>query len=289
MQVSPPIGAHLVSPRSGYFHHGIHAGDGRVIHYAGFANRREAGPVEETDLEAFANGNGYQIAVHKRADPPPEIIKRARSRLTEAQYSLFANNCEHFCNWCVTGDHTSTQIDLATAPAVVSIASAAGVAARAIVAASGPVVGLSGAGVMSGLASVGTLVGGGAVAGLAILGASPALATASLMNSTVLADTPAVNQQERKVRKIGRLASYGGAIAGTAGSIAAVSTFGTTAGLSAAGITSGLSAIGGVVGLGMGAGVAIATTAPVLVAAAVGYSAYKAAKGVAHQVRSSAK
>ena len=32
-----PLGAHLVSPRWGYTHHGIYTGGGRVIHYAGLS------------------------------------------------------------------------------------------------------------------------------------------------------------------------------------------------------------------------------------------------------------
>jgi hypothetical protein len=32
----PPIGAHQITRRRGYVHHGLYAGDGRVIHYAGF-------------------------------------------------------------------------------------------------------------------------------------------------------------------------------------------------------------------------------------------------------------
>ena len=109
----------------------------------------------------------------------------------------------------------------------------------------------------------------------------PALAAASLMNRTVLADSKALDQKERSVRQFGRIASYAGALAGTAGSVAAVSGMGTVAGLSGSGITTGLAAIGGLIGMGMGAGVAIATTAPVIAAAVVGYTTYKAAKTVA--------
>ena len=29
----PPEGAHLVTPWMGYTHHGIHVGDGKVVHY----------------------------------------------------------------------------------------------------------------------------------------------------------------------------------------------------------------------------------------------------------------
>jgi len=285
MKNAPPLGAHLISRRTFYFHHGIYVGEGRVIHYAGWATNRRAGPVEETDLQNFTQGNGFRVAKHSRSDPSDIVLERARSRLGEASYKVFANNCEHFCNWCVTDNHLSGQIDLATGTGAVSLAYAAGLVGRAAVAASGPVYGLSGAGITGGLASIGGFVGGGAVAGLALLGAGPALATASLVNSTVLADPREGDPQERRVRKVSRVASYAGAVAGTAGSVAAVSSMGTVAGLSASGITSGLAAIGGLIGGGMGMGVAIATTAPVIAAAAVGYTAYKAAKTVAGKGR----
>jgi hypothetical protein len=283
MSDEPALGAHLISPRSAYAHHGIYVGSGSVIHYAGWANNRETGPVEETDLQTFTQGRGLRIAQHRNADSPQNILERARSRVGEQAYSVFANNCEHFCNWCVTGDHQSSQIDMATGAGAVSLASTVGLLSRAAVAVSGPVFGLSGAGVMSGLAAIGGVVGGGAVAGLAILGAAPAIATASLVNSTVLADPKGGDAQERQDRRAGRIASYAGAVAGTAGSVAAVSGMGSVAGLSASGITTGLAALGGAIGGGMGMGVAIATTAPVIAAAAVGYTTYKAAKAIARK------
>jgi hypothetical protein len=283
MNNEPPLGSHLISWRNGYQHHGIFVGQGRVIHYAGWSDNRETGPVEETDLEAFSQGKPYTIAIHKSPDRPEKIIERARSRLKESAYSVFANNCEHFCNWCVTGDHLSRQVDVVTGTIAMSLATAAGLAARTAVAVSGPVYGLSGAGVMGGLAGIGGLISGGAVAGLAMLGAAPAIAMASLVNSTVLADPKNGDAEEKKVRQAGRAASYAGALAGTAGSVAAVSGMGAVAGLSGAGITSGLAAIGGLIGCGMGAGVAIATTAPVIAAAAVGYTTYKAGKAILRQ------
>jgi hypothetical protein len=275
------LGAHLKSSRRGYTHHGIYVGNGRVIHYAGWANNQATGPIEETDLNSFTQGNGYSVVAHDHADSPEVIVARARQRLGETDYSVTSNNCEHFCNSCVNGDHHSRQIDVATAPGALTLGSAAGIAARAIVAASGSVYGLSGAGITSGLATVGGIVGGGAVAGLAILGGVPGLAAASLVNRTVLADSKSQDAKERSVRRAGRIASYAGALAGTAGSVAAVSGMGAVAGLSGPGNATGLAAIGGLVGMGMGAGVAIATTAPVIAAAAVGYTTYKAAKAVA--------
>ncbi len=107
-----PLGAHLLTRRQGYMHHGIYAGQGRVIHYAGFASALRAGPVEETSLEAFAAG----CAVAVRLAPCArfvgiEAVTRARSRLGENRYRLLSNNCEHFCSWCLFGESRSEQVE----------------------------------------------------------------------------------------------------------------------------------------------------------------------------------
>lgn len=101
--VEPPLGAHLLSPRWGYTHQGIYAGQGRVIHYAGLSRRVSRGPVEEVSLEAFARNRG--IAIQRRDRLPfdeQEIVARARSRLGEDRYRIWSNNCEHFsrCGRC---------------------------------------------------------------------------------------------------------------------------------------------------------------------------------------------
>lgn len=275
MATEPEVGSHLISRRTGYTHHGIYVGEGRVIHYSGLADGLTSGPIEETDLQTFSNGKGITVKTYKNAFPPDEIVRRARSRLGENSYNVFNNNCEHFCLWCVVGDHTSAQVDRTIWVTAPSVGTIVGLVARGAIAASGSVAGLSGAGVMSGLASTGAIVGGGAVAGIGVLGAVPGAAMASLVNSTVLADNPGLENQDRKSRKVGRVASYVGAGAGTAGSIAAVSALGTTTGLSAAGITSGLATVGAAVGGGMAAGVAITSAAPVAAAAALGYGTYK--------------
>ncbi|KAH7709901.1 Group XVI phospholipase A2, partial [Aphelenchoides avenae] len=72
--------------------------------------------IREDTLEELANDD--KCAVDNSLDSlctplsPAEILHRARSRLGEASYSLFENNCEHFASWCRNGIHFSHQAEL---------------------------------------------------------------------------------------------------------------------------------------------------------------------------------
>jgi hypothetical protein len=207
------------------------------------------------------------------------IARRAKSRLGESTYNVFNNNCEHFCAWCVTGNHQSKQVE--TGAAFFSGLTGAGAATAGLTAVTvaGTMAGLSGgAGIMSGLATVGAVVGGGAVAGVAVLAAAPAGIAAAITNQTVYKDDKNTSQEEQDARAMARTATYAGGAAGTAASVGAVAAFGTVAGLSGAGITSGLAAIGATVGGGMLAGVGLTAGLPVVAAGLVGLGAYKTYK-----------
>jgi hypothetical protein len=107
-----PLGAHLITPRRGYLHHGIYVGDGKVVHYAGFASGLRKRPVEEVPVARFTRGR--PVWVNSRAPANfrcPEVIQRARSRVGEDRYRLLTNNCEHFCEWCLRGEHRSYQVE----------------------------------------------------------------------------------------------------------------------------------------------------------------------------------
>lgn len=107
-----PIGAHLVTPRRLYTHHGVYVGDGRVVHYAGLSRSYRPGPVEEVPLAEFANGYPVGVLAEARGPyTPAEVVARARSRLGENLYRLLDNNCEHFCAWCLSGEARSVQVD----------------------------------------------------------------------------------------------------------------------------------------------------------------------------------
>jgi hypothetical protein len=103
---------HLVTSRRGYMHHGIYVGRGMVVHYAGLSRFWHLGPVEEVTMSRFSRRRPVQIIEHGESTySPQEIVQRARSRLGENDYQVLRNNCEHFCNWCVSGRSHSKQVE----------------------------------------------------------------------------------------------------------------------------------------------------------------------------------
>ena len=108
----PPLGAHLVTPRWGYTHHGIYVGRGRVVQYGGLSHGLRRGPVEEVALLQFARGRPNWRGSSRRSQiDRDEVVHRARARLGEDRYNVLTNNCEHFCEWCVRGEPRSHQVD----------------------------------------------------------------------------------------------------------------------------------------------------------------------------------
>jgi hypothetical protein len=108
----PPLAAHLITVRRGYTHHGLYVGRGRIVHYAGLVRGLRGGAVEEVSLEQFARGH----AIGVRTDSTPrfereDVVRRARSRLGEDRYHVLRNNCEHFCEWCLSGVSRSSQVE----------------------------------------------------------------------------------------------------------------------------------------------------------------------------------
>lgn len=105
------VGAHLVTEREGYTHHGIYVGHGQVIHYGGFHLCAMRRPVESVPLHRFAAGRTINVQVEPDAVfTGSAAAERARSRLGENRYRLLSNNCEHFCTWCVLGVARSDQV-----------------------------------------------------------------------------------------------------------------------------------------------------------------------------------
>jgi len=109
----PAPGMRVLSPRMGYLHHGIYVGAGRVVHYEGRAWGLFGGRVEEVSLARFGRGRGVWVRPTPRSSAftTREIVRRARARVGEARYRILANNCEHFCEWCVHGSPRSYQVE----------------------------------------------------------------------------------------------------------------------------------------------------------------------------------
>jgi hypothetical protein len=106
------LGAHLVTPRLAFAHHGIYVGDGNVVHYGALAHQLRRARVEQISLALFARGHPVFVRPHTAPRFAfAEVIRRARSRLGEDSYGLLRNNCEHFCEWCVQGIPRSYQVE----------------------------------------------------------------------------------------------------------------------------------------------------------------------------------
>lgn len=107
-----PLGAHLVTPRRWYMHHGIYVGAGQVVHYQGLSSSLRHMSVAKVSLAEFARGN--PVRVHSPAGAAysgVEVVVRACSRLDENSYDILRNNCEHFCSWCLSGAARSRQVE----------------------------------------------------------------------------------------------------------------------------------------------------------------------------------
>jgi hypothetical protein len=83
-----------------------------VVPAGGLVRGLRRGPVGEVDLTQFAHGRPIWVRVDaSRWFDREEVCRRARSRIGEDRYHLLTNNCEHFCEWCVRGEHRSYQVD----------------------------------------------------------------------------------------------------------------------------------------------------------------------------------
>jgi len=80
-------GTPLIVIRRGYRHHGIYAGKGRVIHYAGLFRHRR-GRIEEVSLEDFGGNKPIHVGPAPDEVRGRDIVLRARSRLGECRYDL---------------------------------------------------------------------------------------------------------------------------------------------------------------------------------------------------------
>jgi Lecithin retinol acyltransferase len=208
------LGSHLVSPRRAYTPHGIYlythhgiylgerSGERQVIHYAGWGKDETAtgSEVQITSLEKFCAGCGCRVREHPHARYTGQgVVDRVLKRRGEDGYCPVRNNCEHFCNWAIDGVHKSGQAERSSVLGGFVPAGIMGLAAPVAVVGIGRAAGFAGgAATMKGLAIVGTLA-GGAVGAIATVGGLAGAATATLVNSTLLA--PHENQPEEELMR----------------------------------------------------------------------------------------
>ena len=112
-------GDHLFVYRTGYSHHGIDLGNGRVIHFESDPWRKLSGTIigkaapkiREVSLNEFSGGRPLNVRQYEICDDVETVIERSRNRVGDVRYDVFQNNCEHFAVWCKTGRHESTQVE----------------------------------------------------------------------------------------------------------------------------------------------------------------------------------
>jgi len=104
-------GTELIVDRLAYRHYGIYLGAGLVIQYAGRISHPH-GLIEAVPLRSFVGKRRVHVGRRPAGSLHGEaIVHRARSRLGERRYTVFTNNCEHFCTWCQVGESRSKQVD----------------------------------------------------------------------------------------------------------------------------------------------------------------------------------
>lgn len=100
----------------GYWHHGILCPDGTVIHFKTntIPKSKAAAYIQRTSLSVFKGRSPHVYIVLDPPGivyPPYIVVRRAQSKLGLSGYHLFYNNCESFARWCLTGEHSSRQIN----------------------------------------------------------------------------------------------------------------------------------------------------------------------------------
>jgi hypothetical protein len=128
----PSAGDHLVIRRSGYTHHGIYLGSGRIAHkVAGTAalgvtlssadasvRVGSSGGVVLTTLTGFCpeastptDWSCVGVVHYAEAFAPAHTVALALASAADSQpYRLLEANCEHFASWCKVGEAVSLQV-----------------------------------------------------------------------------------------------------------------------------------------------------------------------------------
>lgn len=107
-------------PSGSFYHYAICVSENSVIQFGdSIVNPNvDASTVEvyEASIDDFLKGRFAEVAEYdkkeiKRKNSPARIILHAKSSIGRKGYHIIHNNCEHFANECVFGDHKSHQTD----------------------------------------------------------------------------------------------------------------------------------------------------------------------------------
>ena len=103
------------------YHFGIYVSDDEVIQFGLAPSQRVTlcdSDVEvlSSDIYAFLAGGFLEVCEFDRRErkkhrSPDEVVSYARSKLGTRGYNIIYNNCEHFANECISGEHICHQAD----------------------------------------------------------------------------------------------------------------------------------------------------------------------------------
>jgi len=100
-----------------YAHYAIYIGDGKVIEHTGVDSKYQRGGNNKSQmgsLKDFMAGRGNEaVTIHKsRKFSPETVVQRAKNayNLKDLPYDAAKNNCEHFMEEILNGEHKSHQV-----------------------------------------------------------------------------------------------------------------------------------------------------------------------------------
>ncbi|MFO7888357.1 MAG: lecithin retinol acyltransferase family protein [Eubacteriales bacterium] len=97
-----------------YKHYGIQVNENEIIHfYCPSILKLKKGIVEKISIEKFIGINGkleYENNVSIKLESEQIIVRAEKYLNTDfGGYKIRSNNCEHFSNWCFTGEKRTKQ------------------------------------------------------------------------------------------------------------------------------------------------------------------------------------
>ncbi len=113
-----PVAADMLRVRAdSLYHYGIFVSESEVIQFGKNPRLlREDSDSENfvcsTTLEEFLCGEDFEVAyTDLKCRTKEQILSAARAGLGESGYDILYNNCEHFANFCYTGERISMQTE----------------------------------------------------------------------------------------------------------------------------------------------------------------------------------